>query len=84
MVYFLVNKKLTTRKSVSCGFMSKLQGDKKYRLFLAVSPEVAIEYVIGRDAWLVATNGIASVYIDIFFVSLSVKRFLHQYSHDLL
>jgi hypothetical protein len=53
-VYFLVNKKLTTRKSVSCGFMSKLRGDKKHRLFSAVSPEVAIEYVVrqGRLAEL--------------------------------
>jgi len=45
-IYFLVNKKLTTRKSVSCGFMSKLQGDKVHRLQFAVSPEVAIEYVV--------------------------------------
>ena len=60
---------------VSCGFMSKLQGDKKYRLFLAVPPEVAIEYVDRQGRLAGCRLGIASVYVDYVLFSLLVKRF---------
>jgi hypothetical protein len=80
VVYFWINKKLTTRKSVSCGIMSKLQGDNLAPPgHLAVSPEVAIESVVQQGR--LAT---ASVYADYGFNRSASKKVLHQYSHDLL